>query len=164
MSKIAKVETKVKLDRKGNERSNSKVKSEFIKVKKVITDDKVTKRIKGLSLNKGKPKNKVSHVLPITDWLYITCDSFCWKLMEINDGVSPTTGEKYRDKPLKYTQHLDEMLSVCAHMMLKIPGDVVELNENFTRIYNLINSRIPADIKPADLFKDVTRGDNDGEE
>lgn len=44
-----------------------------------------------------------------------------------------------------------------------MPDDIKKLNDNFNHVYALINERIPADIKPKDLFKDIVKEEDDSE-
>ena len=154
--------TSVKFDRHGNEKSNSKVDAVQIKAKKLI-DNTSDAHITAVAKKKGRPHSKVKHVLPITDWLYITCDSRTWKLVEVVDKVNPKTGEKYPDRPLTFCTHLNEMIESCVHHMLLVPDDIQKLNNNFNHVYALINERIPANIKPKDLFKDIVKEEEDFE-
>ena len=152
--------SKVKLDIHGNEKSNSKVNAVQVKAKKLIVSTK-DEKIKALTNKKGRPKTKLKHVLPITEWLYITCDSRTWKLVEVIDKVDSKTGKKLPDKPVIYWPHLDGLLKSCIHHELLVPDDIKKLNENFNHLYKLIDERIPPNVKPRDLFelKEVDDGE-----
>ena len=45
--------------------------------------------------------------------------------------------------------------------MSRIPADVKELGEKLDHIYGLIEARVPADVKPKDLFIEYKRNDTD---
>ena len=126
-------------------------------IKNVKPKDTTTKdRIKKLATKKGKPVMP-KHVLKLTDWLYISCDAHCWRVVEVNDKCNPTTGEKYPDKPLLYSSSLDGIIKLSCHYLAKVPADVIELGKKLDNIYKLIDSRIPKNIKPKDLFEDMQK-------
>lgn len=122
------------------------------KLKKVITNNSTKEEIKKLNVKRGKPKMP-KHVLRLTDWLYITCDSRCWRVVKVNDKVNPNTGEKYPDKSLFYCTSLQGIIEIATRYMIRVPADIVELNEKMQEVYTLINTRIPKGIKPKDLFE-----------
>lgn len=155
---MSKTSDKIKIDKHGNEVSNSKVKARFTKAKKVITDNSTNERIKTLAKKRGKPKNAPINVLHINDWLYITCDSNCWKLMEVIDKLKDG---KRLDKPLKYSVYLNDMLKICVRELVAVPDNLNTINDNINKIYSLIDSRIPPDISPKKLFKLEVRSNND---
>ena len=73
----------IKHDKQGNEKSNSKIESNFIKAKKVKPNVSKSDNIIKKALKRGKPKKRVKHVLTLTDNLYITCNSHCYMLCEV---------------------------------------------------------------------------------
>lgn len=119
-----------------------KKKQQKIKVTKIIDKTKeLHEHIKSLATKVGRPKKR-KNVLPLTDWLYITCDKHNWMICE--DG-----------KPILYASTLDKMLIVAANHMIKVPADYTKLLKHIEGIHNLISSRIPPDVKPIDLFKEL---------
>lgn len=108
--------------------------------------------IRSLETKVGKttmPKN----VLKLNNWLYITCDSYCWIIKEVNTQVNPKTGEKYPDKCLLYSPDLCGIIRVAVRYMSRVPGDILALSKKLEEIYKLIEARIPANVKPRDLFE-----------
>ena len=104
-----------------------------------------------------KRKDKVEqplHVLKLTEHLYITCDKYQFILKEVN------TNKKFPDPSLLYSPYLAGILKLAAKYMSRIPADVKELGEKLDHIYGLIEARVPADIKPKDLFVEYERNDN----
>lgn len=155
-----KVTSKVKLDIYGNEKSNSKVMAEEIKVKKVIDNKSVAKTIinkenKSKGSSKGRPKGgSYSHVLWLTDSLYITCDTRTFMIKKVNKAINKVTKEKYPDLPFLYAPNLDDMLRIAANYMIHVPANYEELIERMEKIYSLIDARVPAGISPKDIFDD----------
>lgn len=120
-----------------------KKKQQKIKVTKIIDKTKeLHDHIKSLETKVGRPKRH-RNVLPLTDWLYITCDKNGWMVCE--DG-----------KPILYASTLDKMLMVAAHHMIKVPADYTKLLKHIRDIESLISARIPNNIKPRDLFKEMS--------
>ena len=116
--------------------------------KKLEIVDKITptkQYVKQLAQKKIGKKKAPKHVLPITDFLYITCDSKQWILYEVT--------EQKLDKPIYYARSLDYMLKILANLKIQVPGDVKQLSKQIQEVYDLIDARIPADIKPKDLFQ-----------
>ena len=125
-------------------------------IKKIKPKDNSTKeRIKKLATKRGRPLMP-KHVLRLSDWLYITCDTHCWKIVEI-------TGEKSPNKALLYSSSLEGILKLACHYMAKVPADVLELGKKLDDIYKLIDKRIPKGIEPEDLFEELRVSDEDTE-
>lgn len=129
------------------------------RIKKVVQHKDKAKEIIDKSFTKaGKPKMP-KHVMKVNDWIYITCDAHCFKIMEVNDKVNKD-GDKLPDKPLLYAPHLDQIIEVLAHHMTReVPMDLIELHEKLDNIREMIMDRIPPNIKPKDLFTDVSDAD-----
>lgn len=121
-------------------------------VKKVIRKNTTEDAIKAVAKKKGRPILP-KHVLRLTDYLYITCDAHCWKIVAVNDKVNPATGEKYPDKPMLYASTLQDMLKVATNFMIKVPSDYQEIISNIEKVYQLIDERVPARTRPKDLFE-----------
>lgn len=103
----------------------------------------------------AKKKGRVpmpKYVLKLTDYLYITCDSRCWMIKEVVEGVDKD-GNKRPDKALCYAVTLEGILQVAAQRMVRVPGDVMKLADRMKEIYDLIDARVPVGIKPKDLFE-----------
>ena len=154
-NKVNASSSKIKVDRHGNEKSNSKVDSKFIKVKKVISNSTVEKDIKEAIKIKGKPKGKAyTHVLWLTDGLYITCDSRQFIIRKVNDKTDKD-GKNLPDTSILYAQSLEHILKIAVNHMIKVPYNFDELLKAMEHIYGLIDARISADISPKDLFSDM---------
>lgn len=126
------------------------------KIKKVVDNTAQSTKIMNRTIDKtGKPKLP-KHILKINNHLYITCDSHCFKLVEVSDTKNPKTGMRYPDKSFCYAPYLDEMIKILAHNMTReVPYDILELSEKLDKIYKLIERRIPKNISPKDLFKEI---------
>ena len=115
--------------------------------------------------NALKRKDKVKqpeHVLKLNDHLYITCDKYQFILKEVNN-LTDKKGNPYPDISLLYSPYLDGILKVTAKYMSRIPADVRELGEKLDNIYDLIDARIPTDVRPRDLFVEFERNDTNEE-
>ena len=134
------------------------------KIKKIIDSRNATKeRIQKTFTKAGKPVMP-KHVLKINDWLYITCDKCSFKLVEVNNTINAKTGKKNSDIPFLYAPHLDQILEVLVHYMSRdMPRDIVELDKQLQDIKELIMARIPADIKPKDLFEEYNMEEDSNE-
>lgn len=132
------------------------------RIKKVVQHKDKAKEIIDKSFTKaGKPKMP-KHVMKVNDWIYITCDAHCFKIMEVNDKVNKD-GDKLPDKPLLYAPHLDQIIEVLMHHMTRdVSRDLIEMHEQLDHIREIIMDRIPPNIKPKDLFTDVG-DDNEGD-
>lgn len=119
----------------------------------------IKEHIQHLRVKCGRPTIP-KHVLRLTNWLYITCDSHCWKIVEVVDTINPKTGEKYPDKSLFYAGELHEILKIAIKYLTRVPGDVQELSDKINEIYNLIDSHIPKKINPRDLFEELNIDDS----
>lgn len=107
----------------------------------------VRERIKELEAKEGTlPMPK--HVLKLTDWLYIKADAHCWAVCEVTDKKQP-------DRPLLYYTTLQEALLGAVNYGIKPQIDYNKLLKKLDDIYSLISVRIPADVKPQDLFTDL---------
>lgn len=96
-------------------------------------------------LKRKEPAPKRVGVLKISPWLYIIPDSRSWIVKEVvKDG---------KDRSLFYFSSLAEAIKGCAKRMIQVPGDVQALSKQIDSVYSLIDSRIPADVKPKDLFE-----------
>lgn len=121
-------------------------------VKKLIRNNSIKEHMKELNTKRGRPQMP-KHVLKLNDWLYITCDAHCWKVVEVNNKCNPTTGEKYPDKSLLYASTLQDILKVAFNYMIRVQGDYNTILDNIDKAYKLIDSRIPEKTKPKDLFE-----------
>ena len=139
--------------------------SKKLRVKQIVDMTQIkADHLKTLNTKKGRPIMP-KHILKITDWLYITCDSRQWILKEVNDKINPKTNEKYPDIGLFYTNDLAYMIKLLAGYSIKVPKDIVDLNAHIQSIYDLIDKRIPKNIRPKDLFVEYqTEGQDNGEE
>lgn len=108
--------------------------------------------IRSLETKVGKTKMP-SNVLKLNNWLYITCDAYCWIIKEVNTQVNPKTGEKYPDKCLLYSPDLDGIIRAAVRYMSRVPSDILTLSKKLDEIYKLIDERIPENVKPNDLFE-----------
>lgn len=134
------------------EKSKSKVKAKFIKVKSVVNNSTLDKDIKEASTVKGRPKGETyNHVLWLTDGLYITCDSRQFIVRKVNNKTDKK-GNKLPDLSLMYAQTLQQILKIAANKAIHVPSNVMELAKLQAHICSIIEARIPADIKPKDLF------------
>ena len=148
----------IKHDIHGNEKSNSKVESKFVKAKKVKVIPSKSDNIIKKALKRGKPKKRVKHVLQLTDNLYITCDKHGYKICEVRDGVDKN-GKPTPDYGFLYASNLQAILQIAAKHMIQVPMDVQEVSDKLDSIYELIKERIPVNTKPKDLFKDIVKED-----
>ena len=156
-NKVNASSSKIKVDRHGNEKSNSKVDSKFIKAKKVVNNSTTADEIKESNKIKGRRKGKsYTHVLWLTDGLYITCDSRQFIIRKVNDKTDKD-GKKLPDMSILYAQSLEHILKVAVNHMIKVPSNFDELLKAMEHIYGLIDARIPVDIKPKDLFVDIIK-------
>ena len=145
--------------KRGRRKKEGTLPKEPKRIKKVVQHKDKAKEIIDKSFTKaGKPKMP-KHVMKVNDWIYITCDAHCFKIMEVNDKVNKD-GDKLPDKPLLYAPHLDQIIEVLAHHMTReVPMDLIELHEQLDHIREIIMDRIPPNIKPKDLFADVSDAD-----
>lgn len=97
-----------------------------------------------LPLDKDGKAPVRKNVLKLTPWIYIVADPHCWVVKEVK--------EDGKDKPLLYYSSLAEAIKGCMKRNIKIPMEITKLNEHIDRLYSLIDTRIPPDIKPKDLF------------
>lgn len=118
-------------------------------------------KIKAAEKRKDKVKQPL-HVLKLTDHLYITCDKYQFILKEVNN-LTDKKGNKIPDPSLLFSPYLDGILKLVAKYMSRVPTDVRELGEKLDNIYGLIDARVPADIKPKDLFVEYERNDTNDE-
>ena len=121
-------------------------------VKKVIKNNTMKEHVKQLNTKRRKasiPK----YVLKLTDWLYITCDRHCWMIKEVIDKINPTTGEKYPDKPILFAGDFNGILKVAVNYMIRVPVELEELSKKIDEVYSLIDSRVPANTKPKNMFE-----------
>lgn len=91
-------------------------------------------------------------VLRLNNWLYITCDRYCWIIKEVNTQINPATGKKYADKCLLYAVDLNSIIKCAVKYLSRVPGDILALDKKLNEIKDLIDKRIPGNIKPTDLF------------
>lgn len=131
-------------------------------IKKIETSS-IKQHVRMVEARRGKPRQDVSHVLKITDWLYITCDKHTFILKEVNNEYDKD-GNKYPDRCLLYAPYLDQILAITANYLTHIPADFYEMKNKLDEIKSLISSRIPADIQPKDLFEDCKRSEGEDEE
>lgn len=145
--------------KRGRRKKEGTLPKEPKRIKKVVQHKDKAKEIIDKSFTKaGRPKMP-KHVMKVNDWIYITCDAHCFKIMEVNDKVNKD-GDKLPDKPLLYAPHLDQIIEVLMHHMTRdVPRDLIEMHEQLDHIREIIMDRIPLHIKPKDLFTDV--GDDD---
>ena len=129
------------------------VRESVIKPKKIVSNS-TKDRIQEIAKKEGNPPMP-NYVLKLTDYLYITCDKYCWMVKEVVDKVNPATGEKYPDKPFLYAGRLCDILRVVADYMIRIPADVEMLSKKMDEIYSLIDTRVPAKSSPRALFKEI---------
>ena len=148
----------IKHDAQGNEKSNSKTESNFIKAKKVKPNVSKSDNIIKKALKRGRPKKRVKHVLTLTDNLYITCNSHCYMLCEVRDGVDKN-GKPISDSAFLYASNLQDILQIAVKHMIQVPMDVQEVSAKLDSIYELIKERVPLNTKPKDLFKDIVKED-----
>lgn len=150
----------IRHDAQGNEKSNSKVESSFIKAKKVKVIPSKSDSIITKAKKRGKPKKRVKHVLFLTDNLYITCNSHCYMLCEVRDGVDKN-GKPISDSAFLYASNLQDILQIAVKHMIQVPMDVQEVSAKLDSIYELIKERVPLNTKPKDLFTDIVKEDID---
>ena len=84
----------IKLDKYGNEKSNSKTPSHFVKAKKLVdVPSKAEKTLTKAVKRKGRPKGyKVpKHVLWLTKTIYITTDKTCYHVCVVNEKADKKT-------------------------------------------------------------------------
>lgn len=103
------------------------------------------------------------HVLKLSEYLYITCDRHQFILKEVNT-LKDKEGNPYPDICLMYATSLDGILKLAVKYMSRVPADILELSDKLKAIYDLIEARIPVDVKPRDLFEEYERNDNDEED
>ena len=130
-------------------------------VKKVVKNNSTKEHIKALNTKKGKT-TMPKHVLKLNDWLYITCDSHCWKIVEVNNKKNPTTGEKYPDKSLLYATNLQDILKVAVSYMIRVPDEYQNIIKRINDCYDLIDARVPVNTKPKDLFEEYQCEEEEG--
>ena len=160
VKKTAVRSTAIKHDKDGNEKSNSKTGSTFVKAKKVKVIPSKSDSIITKAKKRGKPKKRVKHVLTLTDNLYITCNSHCYMLCEVRDGVDKN-GKPISDSAFLYASNLQDILQIAVKHMIQVPMDVQEVSAKLDSIYELIKERVPLNTKPKDLFKDIVKEDTE---
>ena len=160
VKKTAVKSTAIKHDKQGNEKSNSKTESNFVKAKKIKIIPSKADNIIAKASKRGKPKKRVKHVLTLTDNLYISCNSHCYMLCEVRDGVDKN-GKPISDSAFLYASNLQDILQIAVKHMIQVPMDVQEVSAKLDSIYELIKERIPLNTKPKDLFKDIVKEDID---
>lgn len=141
----------IKLDKYGNEKSNSKTPSHFVKAKKLVdVPSKAEKTLTKAVKRKGRPKGyKVpKHVLWLTKTVYITTDKTCYHVCVVNEKADK------KDIHTVYATNLQDALKLAVKYGIKVPMDVQELSDKLDSIYELIVERIPLGVRPKDLFKD----------
>lgn len=151
----------IKLDHKGNEKSNSKTPSRFIKLKKVINKpSEAGKALVKANKRKGNPKGHkaIKHVLWLTNNIYITTDRACYHVCVVNDKA----GKK--DIHTVYATNLQDALKLAIKYGIKIPMDVQELSDKLDHLYEVIMDRIPLGVRPKDLFEEYKGDLADAEE
>lgn len=92
---------------------------------------------------KGKYKAK-QYILPLTEQLYITQDKHCWIIC-------------LNDKPILFGATLQDILKTAVDYNITIGKDYKTLAAKINNIYSLIESRIPTNFKPNDLFKEMVK-------
>lgn len=156
-NKVNASSSKIKVDRHGNEKSNSKVDSKFIKAKKVVSVSTLDKTLKETEKVKGRPVGKTyKHVLWINDALYITCDSRQFIVKKVVNKKDKD-GNKLTDISIMYAQNLNQIIKVVVNHLSRVPDNFDVLLKQLEHIYGLIDARIPANIKPKDLFVDIIK-------
>lgn len=151
----------IKLDKYGNEKSNSKTSSRFVKAKKLVdVPSKAEKTLTKAVKRKGRPKGyKVpKHVLWLTNNIYITTDRTCYHVCVVNDKA----GKK--DIHTVYATNLQDALKLAIKYGIKIPMDVQELSDKLDHLYEVIMDRIPLGVRPKDLFEEYKGDLADAEE
>ena len=151
----------IKLDKYGNEKSNSKTPSRFVKAKKLVdVPSKAEKTLTKAVKRKGRPKGyKVpKHVLWLTKTVYITTDRACYHVCVVNDKA----GKK--DIHTVYATNLQDALKLAIKYGIKIPMDVQELSDKLDHLYEVIMDRIPLGVRPKDLFEEYKGDLADAEE
>ena len=128
--------------RKGSKNKSTLMKSNTnVVVKKIIT--RREPKLTDIANKRGKAPAR-NMVLQITPWLYIAPDPHCWVVREVR--------EDGRDKALLYYPDLRDAIYGCLKRDVRVPADVISLGKKLDDLYELICNRIPADIKPIDLF------------
>lgn len=120
------------------------------------------KKIAEAEKRKGKAVQP-KHVLKLSEHLYITCDKYQFILKEVNT-LTDKKGNKLKDTNLLYSPYLDGIIKLSAKYMSRVPADILELEKKLENIYDLIEARIPVDIKPRDLFEEYERNDENEED
>lgn len=128
---------------------------------KKTTAKKPAKRIKKIKdistvkeeLHEKKRIRKPSPVyaLDITETLYLSHDTYSWKIMKKNTAKNKQ-GEYFPDKALLYYATLDQAIKGIVQYQLLVPDELKEIKQRLQDIYNLIDKRIPPNIKPRSLF------------
>jgi hypothetical protein len=108
------------------------------------------------TVKKVKPiaKSRSSHVLELDENYYITCDTKQFILKQKVNTVSKD-GKKIPDNNIAYCTLLKDILESAVSRMVRVPDNFQELLDKMDSIYSLIDARIPVDVKPKDLFKDM---------
>ena len=148
----------MKLRAQGNEKKKKKTGSTFVKAKKIKVIPSKSDSIITKAKKRGKPKKRVKHVLFLTDNLYITCNSHCYMLCEVRDGVDKN-GKPISDSAFLYASNLQDILQIAVKHMIQVPMDVQGVSAKLDSIYELIKERVPLNTKPKDLFKDIVKED-----
>ena len=129
------------------------------KSKLTIKESPVKAHIEELTKKRGRP-NAPSHVLRLTDWLYIKADAHCWAVMEIVENNRPN-GEKYPDKAILFYTTLQDAIRGAVNYGIRVPLEYIKLMEKLDDIYSLIEARIPPNVRPKDLFTDLLVEESD---
>lgn len=108
---------------------------------------------------KGKKPNPV-YALQITDDLYISHDARSWTVVQKNNNINKTTGEYYPDKPFLWYSTLAQAIKGLIQYKIKVPDEILDINEKIQKVYDLVDKRIPAGIKVEDLFIDYVGNDD----
>lgn len=117
--------------------------------KDIFQDTKITKARKG---RKPLPKR----ALYVTDDLYITYDSRNWMIVQVNNKKDKE-GNYYPDKPFLYCTNLDYAIKILCDYKIQITQEIQDLQKELHKLYNLIDQRIPQNIKPRDLFVELQK-------
>lgn len=142
----------------GRPKGSKNKKSLIIEDRTKITPNK----IKSAEKRKGRVAQP-KHVLKLTEYLYITCDRYQFILKEVNT-LKNKKGEPYPDISLLYSASLEGIIKLAVRYMTRVPSDILELREKLENIYDLIDARIPVDVKPRDLFEEYEREDTNEED
>lgn len=124
-----------------------------VPVKKVIT--RKEPKLTDIANKRGKAPAR-NMVLQITPWLYIAPDPHCWIVREVK--------EDGRDKAILYYPDLRDAIYGCLKRDVRVPADVISLGKKLDDLYELICNRVPANVKPIDLFTFDSKKNIEGDE